>query len=60
MFTSHLICFLAGAVAVIIYQAVTPGNEEKQVKALITRMKKATLSEKEKLKKRAKSLIDKV
>ena len=49
-----------GITGTIVYQIATPGNEEKQVRALVKRMKKATLAEKSKLKTRVNALIDKV
>jgi hypothetical protein len=55
-----VICFCAGVGAAILWQIATPGNEEKQVKMMIKKMKKATLVEKGKLKKRLKGLIDKI
>ena len=51
---------IIGAGGVVGYQLATPGNEEKQIRALARRMKKASLVEKKKLKEAAKGLIDKI
>ena len=51
---------IIGAGVVIVVQLATKGNEEKQAKRFIKKMKKASLKEKEGLKRVAKRWIDKL
>jgi len=57
---TFLVGLITGAGIVIVVQLATKGNEEKQAKRFIKKMKKASLKEKEDLKRVVKRWIDKL